>query len=164
METLLMGYAAVDSGQLLICDPCYIDSEWQKEDFEDIRIYQHKTTGDKLQYRVDFENYESVIPKYGKTMNELTATGEWVFIEEHKPRTGFSYNACAMHTLSEDGFGELKFKMGHTGAGVAFSTVIGDGMYPVYGHFTSDGYLKSVEIKIFDEVEEESELFEEDED
>ena len=151
METLLMGYAAVDSGQLLICDPCYIDSEWQKEDFEDIRIYQHKGTGDRLQYRVDFENYENVIPKYGKTMNELNSTGEWVLIEEHEPKAPFSYNACAMHTLSEDGFGELKFKMGHTGAGVAFSTVIGDGMYPVYGHFTNDGYLKSVEIKIFDE-------------
>ena len=151
METLLMGYAAVDSGQLLICDPCYIDSEWEKEDFEDIRIYQHKTTGDRLQYRVDFENYESVIPKYGKTMNELNSTGEWILIEEHEPKAPFSYNACAMHTLSEDGFGELKFKMGHIGAGVAFSTVIGDGMYPVYGNFTSDGYLKSVEIKIFDE-------------
>lgn len=29
-----IGMVGVDSGQLMICDPCYIDSEWKNEDFE----------------------------------------------------------------------------------------------------------------------------------
>ncbi len=33
----LIGHVGVDSGQLLLCDPCYIDSEWEQEDFTDIR-------------------------------------------------------------------------------------------------------------------------------
>ena len=28
-----LGAVGVDSGQLLITDPCYIDTEWVKEDF-----------------------------------------------------------------------------------------------------------------------------------
>ena len=27
-----IGVVGVDSGQLMVCDPCYIDSEWEKED------------------------------------------------------------------------------------------------------------------------------------
>ena len=72
MELELIGYVGVDSGQLLLCDPCYIDSEWEQEDFQDIRIYEHKDTNDKLQYRVDFQNYQSPIERYdGKNMNQL---------------------------------------------------------------------------------------------
>lgn len=37
-----LGYVGVDSGQLVITDPCYIDSEWEKKDFNDIRIYRLK--------------------------------------------------------------------------------------------------------------------------
>jgi len=148
MKKVLMGHAAVDSGQLLICDPCYIDSEWEKEDFKDTRIYIHKVTGERLQYLSDFESFEQVITRYGKTMNQLLETNEWALLEEHPVENPFSYNACAKATLSEDGYDELKFKIGHPGAGVAFSTVIGDGLFPVYGYFNDDGYLKSVEIEI----------------
>jgi len=30
----LVGHVGVDSGQVMICDPCYIDSEWKKEEFK----------------------------------------------------------------------------------------------------------------------------------
>lgn len=30
----LIGQVAVDSGQLMVCDPCYIDSQWEKEEFD----------------------------------------------------------------------------------------------------------------------------------
>ena len=33
-EIVELGVVGVDSGQLLICDPCYIDSEWKDEDLE----------------------------------------------------------------------------------------------------------------------------------
>ena len=148
MSSKLIGHVGVDSGQLLLCDPCYIDSQWVKEDFEDFRAYQHKDTGNKLAYRIDFPHYSEPIEAYGgKNMNELIETGEWEEVPDTKEAVNpFSYNACAKATLSEEGYGELRFKMGHVGAGVAFSTAFGDGMYPVIAHYHRDGTLRSVEV------------------
>jgi hypothetical protein len=156
MSTQLIGHVGVDSGQLLLCDPCYIDSEWVNEDFEDIRVYRHKITGDTLQYRVEFPHYEAIVPEYGKTMNQLIDTGEWEEEKDyHAPKAPFSYNACAKATLSEDGYGELNFKLGHSGAGVAFRTAFGDGIYPVVAHYHRDGTLRSVEVLFQNDEEEE---------
>ena len=147
MKIELIGEVGVDSGQLLLCDPCYIDSQWEKEEFEDIRIYKHKTTGKTLQYRKDFPNYEAVIPEYDKTMNQLNRTGEWEQDETtHQPKNSFSYNACCKKTLSSQTYGELEFKSGRSGAGVAFSTAFGDGVYPVYAVYGDDGSLLKVEV------------------
>lgn len=159
MKSQLIGHVGVDSGQLLLCDPCYIDSEWEKEDFEDIRIYEHNVTNEQLQYRVDFINYQQAIQKYGgKSMNELLETGEWRERPgENLPKHPFSYNACAKATLSEDGHGQLRYKHGHIGVGVAFSTAFGDGLYPVVAHYMPDGTLKSVEV-VF-QTEEEEDIF-----
>ena len=156
MSSKLIGHVGVDSGQLLLCDPCYIDSEWKQEDFEDIRIYEHNVTNDQLQYRVDFINYQQAIQKYGgKSMNELLETGEWRERPgENLPKHNFSYNACAKATLSDDGHGQLYYKHGHPGVGVAFSTAFGDGVYPVIAHYHSDGTLRSVEV-VFQNDEEE---------
>ena len=153
MITQLIGHVGVDSGQLLLCDPCYIDSQWVEEDFEDFRAYQHKDTKNRLTYRIDFKNYAESIEAYdGKNMNELIATGEWEKIPDTKGAVNpFSYNACAKATLSEDGHGELKFNLGHTGAGVAFRTAFGDGMYPVIANYMDDGSLRSVEVIFQDE-------------
>lgn len=153
MITQLIGHVGVDSGQLLLCDPCYIDSQWVKEDFEDFRAYQHKDTNNKLTYRIDFRNYEESIEAYGgKNMNELIKTGEWEKLPDAKKAINpFSYNACAKATLSEDGHGELNFNLGHAGAGVAFSTAFGDGMYPVIANYMDDGSLRSVEVIFQDE-------------
>ena len=145
---VLLGHVAVDSGQLMICDPCYIDSEWENEDFVDIRVYKNEETGKTLTYPNDFSNYEMKIPEYdGKTMNELLyKEGGWKEMKSPKAKHGFSYNACAKATLSEDGHGELSFKMGHTGAGLAFGTAFGDGEYPVYAHYDEDGVIVSVTV------------------
>ena len=155
MSIELIGHVGVDSGQLLLCDPCYIDSQWVEEDFEDFRSYQHKDTGNELTYRIDFRNYAEAIDAYGgKNMNELIATGEWEEIPDTKGAVNpFSYNACAKATLSGDGHGQLNFNLGYPGAGVAFSTAFGDGMYPVFAHYMPDGTLKSVEV-VFQEEEE----------
>jgi hypothetical protein len=128
-----------------------------KEDFEDFRSYQHKDTGKELTYRIDFRNYAEPIEIYGgKNMNELIATGEWEKVPDIKGAVNpFSYNACAKATLSEDGHGELRFNLGHVGAGVAFSTAFGDGMYPVIAHYMDDGTLRSVEVIFQNEDEDE---------
>jgi len=158
MSTKLIGHVGVDSGQLLLCDPCYIDSQWVKEDFEDFRTYQHKNTGNELTYRIDFRNYAEPIDAYGgKNMNELLETGEWEDIPGSKVIHPFSYNACAHATLSENGHGELKFNFGHAGAGVAFSTAFGDGLYPVVAHYHADGTLRSVEVLFQNEEDDEEE-------
>lgn len=153
MITQLIGHVGVDSGQLLLCDPCYIDSQWVEEDFEDFRAYQHKDTKNQLTYKIDFANYAEPIEIYGgMNMNELIATGEWEKVPDTKEAVNpFSYNACAKATLSEDGHGELKFNLGHTGAGVAFRTAFGDGMYPVIANYMDDGSLRSVEVIFQDE-------------
>lgn len=159
MGTKLIGHVGVDSGQLLLCDPCYIDSQWVKEDFEDFRTYQHKDTKNELTYRIDFGNYQQPIAAYdNKCMNELIATGEWEEIPDTKgPSNPFSYNACAKATLSEEGHGQLNFKLGHPGAGVAFSTAFGDGLYPVVAHYHRDGTLRSVEVLFQNDEEEDDE-------
>ena len=152
MSVELIGHVGVDSGQLLLCDPCYIDSQWVKEDFEDLRKYEHKTTKDILQFLVDFKNYQTPIDKFdGKNMNELIATGEWEELPYGPAEHPFSYNACAKATLSEEGHGELRFNLGHVGAGVAFRTAFGDGMYPVFANYMPDGTLRSVEVVFQDE-------------
>ena len=134
----------------------------QEEDFEDVRVYKHKETGDTLQYRKDFENYESFIPKYGKTMNQLNETGEWEEMPMPKAENGFSYNACCKQTLESPGAGPLSFKAGHAGAGVAFRTAWGDGYYPVYQKHDEEGDLLSVEV-VFDAglIDEYNELIQE---
>lgn len=35
MERELIGHVGVDSGQLMVIDPCYVDSEWVHGDFTD---------------------------------------------------------------------------------------------------------------------------------
>jgi len=34
-DWVFLGKVGVDSGQLMVCDPCYIDSHWKKEDYKD---------------------------------------------------------------------------------------------------------------------------------
>jgi hypothetical protein len=66
-----MGLVAVDSGQLIITDPCYIDSEWQDQPFEDMRLLKDKETDQIYQFRKDFQNFEEKISGFDETVNEL---------------------------------------------------------------------------------------------
>ena len=150
MRKEIIGHVGVDSGQLLLCDPCYIDSEWREEPFQDIRIFEHTTTGERLQYQVDFENFNNPIAKHcGKDMNTLLESGEWKQLDRPAPENNFSYNSCCHATLSEQGHGQLHYKLGHPGLGVAFSTS-GDGLYPVHATYDDNGELLSVTIQFQD--------------
>jgi hypothetical protein len=106
-EKIKLGVVGVDSGQLIICDPGYIDSEWKKEEF--------------------IQNKEGNI----------------------KPKHPFSYNAACSKTIEGLG-GQLNFKMGHAGVGVAFSSGFGDGVYDVIATISDEGksgkIVKKVEI------------------
>ena len=93
----LIGWVAVDSGQLMLCDPCYIKSdEWQEQEYKPASINN---------------------------------TGSYPF----------NYNGACGATLSDKQAGELHFNNGINGAGVAFTTGLGDGHYPVYATYIDDG-------------------------
>jgi hypothetical protein len=146
LEIVEIGLVGVDSGQLMITDPSYIDSEWQDEEFEDLRIYKDKETGLTYQFRKDFDNYADVISGFDVDVNGLISTGRLIEVSL-KREQNFSYAGACAATLSENGYGELKYKLGHSGAGVAFSTAFGDGLYPVYGE-KYDGKIIRVYVNV----------------
>ena len=158
MTKKLIGHVGVDSGQLVICDPCYIDSEWEKKDVQDIRIYKHKKTGKLLKYASPFtpkdkkfkgelfEHYESRT-SFGKPMNELLQNDEVVEVpvpEKLKLIGSFSYAGVCETTMADQH--QINYKLGHPGVAVTFSSGYGDGYYPVYGTFNAEGRCVKVEI------------------
>jgi hypothetical protein len=136
-----IGSVSVDSGQLLITDPSYIDSEWSKEEFEDIRLYKDTKTQRVLQFRKDFQLYTDILDGYTKDVSTLIEDGD---LEEIKINGKLSYssNGAAHASISEEGYGNLKFKLGHEGAGFVFRTLYGDGDYPVYGEKIDDRLVR----------------------
>lgn len=144
-EWELLAEVGVDSGQLLLVDPCYIENHWKTDQFKDLRQYRHVTTGDVLEFRKDFSNYEQTIERYGKTMNQLNATGEWKPIDRPMP-DGMSYNACCHATLSDAQGGQVDL-------GAAFSTGYGDGLYPVFVKRNAEGRIMQVLIDFEDDDE-----------
>ena len=147
-EEKLIGVVGVDSGQLMICDPCYIDSEWQEKEFKDIRRYQD-ADGAVYEYRKDFAHYEDVLPT-GKTPSQHIADGDWSSVpvpERDDIKGEFSYPGVCETTLQEPNAGQLYFRMGHEGAGVAFESGFGDGVYGVYATYV-EGRIVSVRIDL----------------
>lgn len=112
-EVILLGEVGVDSGQLMITDPCYVDSEWLYEPFEDTQLRGVTAVG---------ESGKDIIDALAETLEQRIGADAF----------HYSYNGACRATLTS-GHGELVFPKGHTGAGVAFSTAFGDGLYPVYG-------------------------------
>ena len=113
VDVVMLGEVGVDSGQLLITDPCYIDSEWKDEPYIAARLS-------------GVEGAEDIFPVDGPY--------------------AYTYKGACHATLS-NGHGELAFRKGHNGAGVAFATAWGDGMYPVYGE-RHDGRIVRVYINV----------------
>lgn len=145
----LIGQVAVDSGQLMLVDPCYVDSGWKKTEFEDVREYVNEANGDRIIYRVHFPDFEYVLPNYDKTVNDLIADG--TFQEAKKEPSGeFSYNGCCQATLTEEGLGQLEDVTALT-----FRTYWGDGLYDVHGWFDRAGGMRKVEINLYGDSDDE---------
>ena len=107
IEVAFIGEVAVDSGQLMVTDPAYIDQQWRQERFLLAR---------------------DEVPAEDATFN-------------------YSYNGACNATLSGGGHGQLAFDLGHAGAGVAFHTAWGDGMYAVYAE-KHDGRIVRVYVNV----------------
>lgn len=107
-----IGVVGVDSGQLIITDPCYVD-DWEGTEFISKEPYKQK--------------------------------------EEYP----YSYDGACQATLSPASAGQLR-----NDAGVAFSTGYGDGVYPVYATYNSEGRIMSVTVEFMsgdDDEEDEDE-------
>lgn len=129
---ILIGYVGVDSGQLMVCDPTYIDQEWQEEEVE-------------LKEAVTFQDgTKEKIVRCSKRWFELVKDindGKIKLETKITPKNNFSYNACCEKTLLCGGHGQLNYEMGHAGVAVVFSSGIGDGYYPVYAKIVDLGEL-----------------------
>lgn len=166
MTKKLLGHVGVDSGQLIVTDPCYIDSQWSKVPFTDVRIYQHKKTKRIFTYEAfwgpnkvkkshlklakvePFQSYNT-ITSTGKSMNDMIASKvvkEMPNKDKAKLVGSFSYGGICETTMADKH--QLKYTKGHPGVAVAFRSGYGDGYYPVYGWFNKEGRCMKVEINM----------------
>jgi len=141
LEIEEIGFVSVDSGQLMITDPCYIRDEWQEETLEDIRIYKDTQTTLTYQYGKDFEHFNEKINGFEKTVNELVESGRFEELELARD-FNFSYAGASYASMSKNGYGQLCFKLGHEGAGIAVRTVMGDGDYSVFAEKYNDEIVR----------------------
>lgn len=111
-----IGVVGVDSGQVLICDPCYINSEWD---------------------------------------SDMSKADDWNTAV--KAAAGkFSYEGCCYATLSSVGHGQLNYKRGHAGVGIASRTAYGDGSYPAHEVLNDKGEFRGIFIDFLPGDEEEA--------
>lgn len=130
-----LGVVGVDSGQLVICDPCYIESEFKlerektfKTPFSNHPIYKH-TDGSEWQFTYNNllakgepkndthvpgvnafpGSYADVIPQYGKCPNDLIQSGDFTKSDknpfDHVPSGEFSYDGISALTLTSSNQG-----------------------------------------------------------
>lgn len=159
-EWVELGVVGVDSGQLLITDPGYIDSQWEEEEFvPDYPIYRLNQQGrarfPKAPETWTWRCFRDGSSNYGTPLQVLSGMSintardegllEAVPHDTPEPSASFSYNACCRLTIGQS-YGQLNYRLGHEGVGVVFSSGYGDGTYPVYGRFDDDGRIVEVRI------------------
>jgi len=154
----LLGVVGVDSGMLMVTDPCYVPGFKNDDPLEgEIRYFvdsegrkfaypYHSTPENRAKYDIEaFEgDYQTVQPN-GKTPNEMIASGEWIEAKIGATQE-YSYSGCCSVTNKDDRGGQLLYQLGHEGAGVAFRTRYGDGCYPVFAEYDDEGRTLRVTI------------------
>lgn len=151
-----VGEVGVDSGQLVVCDPCYIDDQWERGvEPAGHPPYTLSKKGRELfpqlgtftvKWPFEWGNYGDVCPQLGMSINDARKQ-ELMDEVDVDPLRDFNYRgACDVSHLTGENFGQLNYKKGHAGAGVAFSSGYGDGIYPVFARRNSDGRIVEVRI------------------
>lgn len=147
LSVKLLGVVGVDSGQLMVTDPCYIDSEWQVQPVQASQAPTDVETGRMCKHREDLVRFDGEADGLEGTADQTIASGR--LIETPNQVEGpfpYSYRGACNATRA-DGFGELTYRKGHVGAGVVFLTAWGDGSYPVYGELI-DGRIVRIYISV----------------
>lgn len=142
-----LGVVGVDSGQLMVTDPCYVDSEWQVQPIQGLTAYSDVQTGRVYKHGEDFQRFDEGADDLEGTVQQNIESGRLVklAIDPERPFP-YSYRGACNATLT-DGFGQLQYRKGPPGAGVVFATAWGDGVYPVYGEMI-DGHIVRVYVNV----------------
>ena len=145
-----IGKVYVDSGQMLLCDPRFIQDMWDDKDTNMGASYYIAKDGKKWGCKLHespgaehwFDTYDQPLKEYGgKTPSELKDSGDFMetFIE---PSGKLSYGGCCQATLRRpEHAGQLEKDLA-----VAVSTGYGDGSYPVYATYNKDGRIVIIEV------------------
>lgn len=173
-EIIKIGEVGVDTGQLVICDPDYIDTQWKKPDSQPLQdhahpIFRHPASGTLWQFTFNQKpreginafpgSYQEVIPQFGQSPNDLIAAGAFVESDvdpmPHIPKAEFSYRGICKG--NNQLFCQLNYDNGVPGVGVAFTTGFGDGGYDVYAEIVDTKEwgrrVRKVWIEFFEEDE-----------
>lgn len=158
MKEELIGYVGVDSGQVMIVDPCYL-GEWEDNDFNYKTGIRNKKTGriiccwDVVE-GVGAIKWDTSLPEFnGKDMNTLAQDKDtWEKYSEYPDAGAFSYSGVCGVTADEEGAGEIR--IGGSSC-VASSTYLGDGSYPVYAEKDKYGRIKRLIIDFYGEEDDE---------
>ena len=160
MSKKLLGHVGVDSGQLMVTDPCYLN-RFENNDYKPTRKYVCVTDKKKIiEWPRDFYNYEDdIIDGYNKNMNTLIKDKLFIQVKDEIIDSSYSFvGACHQSSKTENQGGELG-----NGLGLSFSTGFGDGHYPVYAYYEDvNGWgrrIKKIEIEFFtdEDLEEDNE-------
>lgn len=173
MKRKLIGQVGVDSGQLMVIDPCYINSQWKSEGKaigiqfwgqgqDDVAALLKELDEEVVSvndtYRIMTEN-EIHLHKLEKDIQSLAKDIEKTVVSTFI--TDSTYDEICDLTLGEDQAGQMNYRKGHAGLGVAFSSGLGDGVYDVYATYKDMGSwgerISKVEIVLIDENELEEE-------
>lgn len=153
----LIGHIGVDSGQVMIVDPCYL-SEWEDNEFNYKTGIKNKKTGRIICCWDEVEgigkiNWATLLPEFdGKSMNELAEDVEnWEMYNLYPDKGKFNYSGVTSVSC-EDTHGEI----GNSTA-VVSSTYMGDGCYPVYAIKNERGRVKKLIIDFYGDDEDEDE-------
>ena len=125
-ERRLLGYCGVDSGQLIITDPCYL-KEWQ-----------------------DGEAYPGLENEHGSEWHEAIKRRQKEY-EKGNYAPANSYEGACLATCLDIRGGEC-----FGGLGVATSTGYGDGSYPVIAEYLDGRVARIIIEFISDEEEDET--------
>lgn len=144
----LLGHIGVDSGHVLITDPCYL-SAWKDNEFKDIRIYELKGAKKIFRFGKDFSDYNDVIYK-GLNMNQLIKSKKVTDVSaQYHNVFDYSYNGSCNRTLYDKRQGG---EIGIGENGVVSCSGWGDGSYPVYAHYDKKtGRVSKLEIIFMEE-------------
>lgn len=128
-----LGEFFVDSASVLITDPMYVQSEWNRDEpFVDDRRYLHSPSNKIYVHGEDFVRFDEPLPGFSATANDLLKTGELRSIGVPR-ELNYSMPGALAATATSVGYGALKFANGNSGAGICIKTVYGDGAFTVYG-------------------------------
>ena len=170
-----IGEVGVDSGQLVVMDPCYVRDQWVHEgkvravkfwgrDWEEVGDRLVADPYNREPYADEERGHAVVDVESDDEADNIIADIDDIIRKHkllviHSKVTGSSYDKCCELTGGEDKGGQLNYVLGHSGMGVTFSSGFGDGTYDVIATYRDFGKfgvrVSKVEIILADEEGEE---------